>query len=58
MEKFSGKSGRAGLPQEVIMKEYPKCSYVSGDLDDTMKNIDEVKNKSVGKAKSHMSHQK
>ena len=59
--KDFGKShskGRAGLPEEVKFSEYPKCSYLSGDLDDTITGIDEVKNKSVSKAKKHMSHQK
>jgi hypothetical protein len=57
-EQFSGKKGRAGLPENVITKDYPKCNYVSNDLDDTMTNVDEVKNRSVGKAKSRVSHQK
>ena len=50
--------GRAGLPQEVKFSDYPKVSYQSGDLDDTMKNIDSVNSSGVGKAKKYMSHQK
>ena len=57
-ETFSGKSGRAGLPEQVIQKDYPKCDYVSGEIDDTMTNVDEVKNKGVGKAKKYISNQK
>lgn len=57
--EMSGKSGRAGLPQEVIQKDYPKCDYVNGDqLDDTITNVDEVKNRGVGKAKKNISKQK
>lgn len=57
-ETFSGKSGRAGLPEQVIMKDYPKCEYVSGELDDTITGIDETKNKGVSKAKKYVSNQK
>ena len=57
MEKI-GSKGRAGLPQDVQFKDYPKCSHVSSDMDDTITGIDQVKDKSVGKAKKHQSHQK
>lgn len=53
-----GKTGRAGLPEEVIMKDFPKQSQVSGELDDTITGIDETCNRSVGKAKKNMSNQK
>jgi hypothetical protein len=55
---FSGKSGRSGLPQDVIFKDYPKNESTSGEIDDTMTDIDKVKNKSVGKAKKYISNQK
>ena len=53
----STKSG-VGLPSEVKMKDYPKCSHVNSDSDDTITGIDKVINKSVGKLKSRPSHQK
>jgi hypothetical protein len=56
-EHFSGKSGRAGLPEQPIFKDYPKCKHVSGDLDDTISRIDEEKNQGVGKATKHKSNQ-
>lgn len=56
-KEFGGKTGRAGLPESVIVKDYPKCSYETSDLDDTITGIDESKNKSVSKAKSHKSKQ-
>jgi hypothetical protein len=60
MEKYSKEhsKGRAGLPQEVKFSDYPKVPHQSGDLDDTIKGIDEVNTRGVGKAKKHMSHQK
>lgn len=43
------KSAMANLPQSVVMKEYPKCSYMSGDLDDTMNVIDKSRDYDVSK---------
>jgi len=57
-DKMSGKGNFANMPQDVKMKPYPKCSYVSGEMDDTMKGIDSVKNSSVSKAQKHKSNQK
>lgn len=51
--KFSKTSGRAGLPSEVIMKEIPRCEYVTSEYDDTMEGIDSNKDKSVSKIKKH-----
>ena len=34
------RSAFANLPQQVIMKEYPKCSYDSYELNDNIKGID------------------
>ena len=50
--------GFAGMPQDVKMKEYPKCSYYNGNMDDTMTGIDEINTKSIGKVKKHISNQK
>lgn len=58
MKDLGGKGKFANMPQEVMMKEYPKCDYVRSDLDDTMTNIDMVKDKSVKKAKKYVSNQK
>lgn len=51
------KSG-VGLPSEVKMKDYPKCSYVNSTSDDTITGIDKVTNKSTSKLKSRPSNQK
>ena len=56
--KMSGKSNFANMPQDVKMTTYPKCQYVSGKMDDTMKGIDSVMNSSVSKAQKHKSNQK
>jgi len=58
MKKMKGNKGFAGLPQDVKMTEYPKCSYVSGELDDSITGIDRAKDHSVSKAKKHLSNQK
>lgn len=55
--EMSGKKGRSGLPEEVIMKDYPKCDYISGEHDDTMTRIDSEKDQMVGKTKKHISNQ-
>lgn len=34
------KNATANLPQNVIMKEYPKLNYEYSDLDDSIKTID------------------
>lgn len=56
-KEFGGKTGRAGLPENVIVKDYPKCSYNTSDLDDTITHVDSTNNKTVSKAKSHKSNQ-
>lgn len=34
----------ANLPQDVVMKDYPKCKYIDDVyLDDTIRGIDEVR---------------
>jgi len=53
-----GKTGRAGLPEQVIMKDFPKQANVAGELDDTITGIDQTVDRSVGKSKKHMSNQK
>ena len=57
-EMLKGSKGRAGLPEDVKIIDYPKCSYVNEEMEDTITGIDEVKNKSVSKVKKHTSHQK
>lgn len=56
--QFSGmiredKSAVANLPQSVVQKAYPKCSYMSGDLDDTMNIVDKARNYDVSKIRSN-----
>lgn len=46
------KSAMANMPQNVVMKAYPKCKYLGGDLDDTMKVLDKARNKDIGQLKS------
>jgi hypothetical protein len=47
------KSAVANLPQSVIQKAYPKCKYIGGDLDDTMKVLDSARSYDVGKIKAN-----
>lgn len=61
MEKSSDSkriSGRAGLPGEVKIEDYPKCDFTNSDLDDSMTNIDKIKNSQVSKTKKYPSYQK
>lgn len=37
----------ANLPQEVIMKFYPKCEYMEYEYDDTIRRVDETIDDSV-----------
>lgn len=49
-------SAPANLPQEVIHKNYPECSYINNYyLDDSSKGIDENIDDSVRKIESHQS---
>lgn len=58
-ESFGKTSGFANMPQEVIMKEWPKAkNYRDTELDDTIEGIDEVVGHSEGKLKKHISNQK
>ena len=57
---FSGmisenKSAQANMPQDVVMKDYPKCSYMEYDLDDTIRGIDDQIDNSVSTARKHKS---
>jgi hypothetical protein len=59
MKDYGKSSGRAGLPQEVKMKDYPSAeSGIDTELNDTITGIDEVTRKSIGKRKSKLSNQK
>jgi hypothetical protein len=56
--KAMGKGQFANMPQEVMMKAYPKASeFGPTDLDDTMSEIDRVNKASGSKARSKMSNQ-
>lgn len=59
MKKMEGSKGFANMPQEVKMKDWPKCAHYSGsEIDDTITGIDDVNSRSVGKAKKNISKQK
>ena len=54
-----GKGQHANLPQETIIKEYPKPSkYRGAMLDDTMDDVDEVCKQAEGKSSKYISNQK
>ena len=54
-----GKTSRAGLPEQVIEAEYPRCAYYGDESeDDTMSGIDTVQHGMVNTAKRYVSHQK
>lgn len=54
-----GKGSHANMPQEVMMREYPKSrNYPGGNLDDTMSDIDSIASMTESKASRHMSRQK
>ena len=52
------KSSFANMPQEVHVKQYPKQSSYSHELDDTITGIDQVVAHGKGKASKHLSNQK
>jgi len=50
----SGKTSRAGLPEEVITKDWGKApTYGDSAYNDTMEGIDESNRKSIAMAKKH-----
>lgn len=52
-------SAMANLPQEVIMKAYPKCSYLGDSgLDDTMSGLDSNRSFGVGQMTKYKSKTK
>jgi hypothetical protein len=59
MEKMKGNKGFANMPENVVMKEWPKAkNYRETEVDDTIKGIDEVVGHSEGQIKKHISKQK
>lgn len=51
-----GSGSRTGLPDNVIMKDYPKVNYAEDvDLPDTIVNIDKEIDETVSKMKRHKS---
>lgn len=49
-------SETANLPKEVMMKKYPKCSYMDRyELDDTMRGLDDTRNYDIRKVESEHS---
>lgn len=59
-EKSFGKdkTSFANMPQEVVMKQYPKQKTYGEELDDTITGIDEVVAHGKGKAAKFISNQK
>lgn len=52
----SGKTSRAGLPENVITKDWGKTPiYGDSEYPDTMEKIDESNRKSIEMAKKHAS---
>lgn len=41
------KSAVANLPQQVIQKTFPRCKYLSEELDDTMNVLDESRDSDI-----------
>lgn len=54
-----GRSDFAGMPKEVVMREYPKTRGMKDEMiDDTMSDIDGIENESEGKRRRYLSNQK
>jgi hypothetical protein len=54
-----GRNDTAGMPREVVMKEYPRSRMLrGGKLDDSITGIDDVISHSEGKADKYISNQK
>lgn len=53
-----GRDSRAGLPSEVMMRDYPRASVGrGGSLDDSMRGIDECNRDSEREVYSNLSDQ-
>lgn len=58
-DKGIGRGDFAGMPRELVMKEYPKPAALrDGMLDDSMVDIDRVQHQGEGKAMKYVSNQK
>lgn len=54
-----GKGSRAGLPEDVQFRDYPKDRYYpDSDLDDTMTGIDKINSATSSRASKYKSNQK
>jgi len=54
-----GKGDHAGMPKEVMMKDYPKSRMGrSGEVDDSMSDIDDVQGMNAEKRNRNVSNQK
>ena len=56
--KFSKTEGHAGLSDQVIRSNYPKCANMTSEYDDTMEGIDSSEDKAVNKLKKHQAPSK
>lgn len=55
--KAWGTGQHANMPKETVMKDYPKPSMRSDNLDDTITGVDRCVSSSVSKSKSNLSNQ-
>lgn len=54
-----GKDDHAGMPKEVIMKDYPRSRMLrGGELDDSISDIDDIEGQSTATADKNISYQK
>ena len=58
-DRSIGRNDYAGLPREVVMKEFPKNKMHPGAyLDDSISDIDAIQDDSVRQMQSRLSNQK
>lgn len=52
------RSAPSNLPRDVVMKQYPKCEYMSYELDDTMRGLDGDRRADIKSINRHKSDTK
>lgn len=58
-DSMVGRDSHAGLPDQKVMKEYPRNKMMPGSrLDDTMSEIDAIQTDSERQIQRRLSHQK
>ena len=54
-----GRNDFAGMPSELMMREYPKARMGrSGEIDDSMSDIDDVEDQGASRRGRYLSNQK